>query len=327
MTLAELVDLVCTKVHRLDPESQEEAKKYLRSRYQILWDSRLWRDSLDTLLLQGRQILNEVGEPLLDENGNILYAGLIDQTLIMPVIVGRIVCVRWVNTTLDVEEMSTTFKLNPQTFNQIGRPMSFSIISPSALPQQPGGRRLQFRSTSPTATYTVSIRGMLADADQAEVVTMAGEAPIMSAYSYDSISILAKTSATEDLRVQDDLGTQLMTLPRDETERRHQRITFHSTPNEAGSLFILYKKRRRDLNYGADSTEIEGMDNMLLAAAISDMYESARQNNKAALKGQEVTALMDVAMRLEREQSASNPRIIPWDGGGYDQIERATKGW
>ena len=71
MTRGELVDLVCTKVHRVDNESVAEARKYVRSRYQIIWDTRLWRDSLEMKLLQGEQLVNEFGEPLVDEDGGL----------------------------------------------------------------------------------------------------------------------------------------------------------------------------------------------------------------------------------------------------------------
>ena len=81
---------------------------------------------------------------------------------------------------------------------------------------------------------------------------------------------------------------------------------------------VMYKRRCKDLIHDSDSTEIEGFDNMILAAAISDMYEGARHLNKAASKVAEVQGLMQIAIDLEKEQSASMPRLIPdegsWDG-------------
>ena len=71
---------------------------------------------------------------------------------------------------------------------------------------------------------------------------------------------------------------------------------------------ILYKRKCKDLINDSDSTEIEGFDNMVLAAAISDMREGERQISKAAAKAQEVAGLMQVAIDLEKEQSASMPR-------------------
>jgi hypothetical protein len=327
MTLSELIDHVCTNSHRPDQESQDEARKYIRNRYRILWNTRLWRDAIDTILLEGTRLLNEFGEPILDQNGNFITTGLIDQIVILPAVVSRIISCRWVNTTLEVEEMSTVFRTNPQAFNEVGDPLSFSIIAPAGVPQQPGGRALRLRSSSPDATYTVSVRGMLGNVDQTEVIILAGNAQVSSFYSYDTISSLAKTSRSEDLEVQDDLGTTLMNLPREESQRLHQRIHFHRTPRTAGSLFVLYKRRCRDLYYDSDCTEVEEMDNMLIAAAMSDMKAGGGEYSKAAAKSQEVATLMDIAIRLEREQSASNPRIIPWDGGGYDQIETQSKGY
>jgi hypothetical protein len=329
MTLGELVDLVCTKVHRNDDESRAEARKYIRSRYQIIWDSRAWRDTMDILTMQGTQIVNEFGEPLIDENGEFIFDGLVDQVLIMPAVVGKVIALRWGNmTTLTNEEMGTVFFIDPNLFNTVGDPLSFSCISSSGLPQNPGGRSLIFTSTGIGSSFGVTIRGTLGNVDQSEVVMTSGTGQVTSSYSYDFVSSLSKDSQSYDLVVRDDLGTPLMTLPREETFRRHQRIHFHSTPQNPGEMLALYKKRYKDLVYDSDSTEIEGIDNMLLAAAISDMREGERQYGKAQAKSLEVAGLMDMAIRLEREQSASNPRIIPtiydWPWEGPDTCSKSN---
>ena len=45
-------------------------KMYLKARHRILWESRIWRDAIDPpLLLSGRTLTNEFGEPLMDETG------------------------------------------------------------------------------------------------------------------------------------------------------------------------------------------------------------------------------------------------------------------
>jgi hypothetical protein len=322
MTLEKAIDYICTLCHRPDDESRNEARQYIQARHRILYNSRLWRDAVDFHTLRGARILNEFGQPLVDENGNIIYSGMTGQVMIMPALIGKVVMLRWgtmeaMVATLQVEEPSTILKVDAERLQRVSDPISFSIMNPSGTATASGGRSLVLWSSSNDASYEVSIRGQRDDQDYDEEVTIAGQARIPSAYSYDQIFSIAKTSNTKDLYVNDDLGTPLLILPRSETSRSHQRIHLHSTPQNSGSLLILYKKRLVELSN--DSTEIwpPSMVDMVIEGAVSKMYEGARQHNKAAAKAQEVMALMDVALREEREQSASNPCLIPYDLGGF----------
>ena len=318
MTLGEAIDYVVTVCHRNDDESRAEARKYIRARHRIIYNARLWRDAVDMHPLLGGQIFNEFGQPLVDENGNIIYTGLSGQILILPALIGKVIMLRWGNAgTLDVEEPSTIMKIDPERFQRIGEPISFSLMNPSATTVSPGGRSLRLSSSSNAASYRVSIRGQLGDLDRDETVTTAGQAQIASFYSYDQVSSIAKMSETEDLIVADDLGTPLLNLPRSETSRSHQRVHLHSTPRDAGSLLILYKKRLQELTDDACEIFPPSLVDAVAEGAISKMREGERQFGKAAAKAQEVIALMDVAVREEREQSASNPRLIPYDLGGW----------
>lgn len=319
MTLAELTEQVLQKVHRNDAPARAEAQTYLKARHRILYESRIWRDAIDPpLLLSGRTLTNEFGEPLMDENGQILTAGLVDQILILPVICSRVINCRWgSNTVLQNEELWNMIRLNPSIFDQTGDPVGFSITSPSGTQVSPGGLPLILSSNHIDANFDVTIRGRLRDVDQTEVVRVIGGVSSNSVYSYDHISSLGKDTLSYNLNVTDSIGTALLTLPSDEGDRRHQRIHFHSTPSTPGTLMVLYKRRCKDLIHDSDSTEIEGFDNMILAAAIADMHEGSRQLNKAAAKTAEVTGLFQVAIDLEKEQSASMPRLIPDDGDGW----------
>jgi hypothetical protein len=320
MTLSELATLACTKMGRLDDSSIAEAKLYAKARYRMVWDSRLWRDSLSLITLSGSQLTNEFGDLLTDDDGNILTAGLIDQQIILPAIVDRVVTCRWGDSNvLQNETLGSMFYLSPEVFEQTGDPLTFSIVAPSAVSQSPGGLSLTMRSTSADATYTVTVRGTLSDVDQTERITLSGTSPTASTYSYDDILLLSKPSLDYDLIVKDSLDGSLLTLSADEASRVHQRIHFHSTPREAGSLLVLYKRRCRDLTKDSDGTEVTGIDNALLAYVIGDMLEGQRQYSKSQLKGSEGSMLLQQAVDMEVHQSASNIRIIPWDG---DMVDR-----
>ena len=313
MTLSEIVDLVCLKMHRVDEESNQEARKYVISRYRIIHDSRLWKDTRDIFDFRGQVLLTQDGSPIMDGAGNILATGIAGQIIILPALVGKVIACRWGNfSTLEVEELQTLFRTNPQAFNEIGDPVSFSVVAPSAVHTAPGGQILTVNSTQANANYTVSIRGRYFDQDQSERLTVSGFSLISSQYRYDEIFALSKTSQEYDLIVKDALGGRLLTLPSEETYRFHQRIHFHSTPTSPGTMLLFYKRRCRDLFYDSDATEIQGIDNMVLAAAISDMREGERQYSKAMQKAGEVAGLMQVAIDLE-SQNAAFPRIIPDD--------------
>jgi hypothetical protein len=320
MTLKELADQVCTKCHRNDAPAQAEARTYIKARYRILYESRIWRDAIDPpLLLRGRTLTNEFNEPLTDEDGNILTTGLVDQILILPAIASRVINCRWgSNIVLQNEELWNMVRLNPSIFDQTGDPIGFSVTSPSGTQVSPGGLPLVFTSSNIDAAFNVTVRGRLNDVDQTEVVPVTGAGATTSINAYDHISSLGKDTLEYPLTVKDSIGTTLLRLPAEEGDRKHQRIHFHSTPRSPGTLMILYKRKCKDLVHDSDSTEIEGFDNMVLAAAISDMREGERQISKAAAKAQEVAGLMQVAIDLEKEQSASMPRLIPDEGSVQD---------
>jgi hypothetical protein len=109
MTKKELVDLTCIKMHRTDQPSRDEAAAYVRARYRIIYDSRIWTDVIGPpLVLNGTMFYNEFGVPITDESGNILRSGIAGQIIILPYIVGLVISCRWEQQAglLHVEEMA-----------------------------------------------------------------------------------------------------------------------------------------------------------------------------------------------------------------------------
>jgi hypothetical protein len=326
MTKKELVDLTCIKMHRTDEPTRQEAAAYVRARYRIIYDSRIWNDTIGPpLILNGTMFLNEFGVPITDEAGNILRSGIAGQVIILPYIVGLVISCRWEQQAelLHVEEMAQQFRIRPDTFEAVGEPIGFSITSPSATKMSPGGGRISIYSSDTNARYAVSIRGNLGETEQSEVIRASGTSPVYSRYSYDEIGSLGKDDTSFDLVVEDQSGGNLLTLPAHETSRLHQRIAFTSTPANPGALAVLYKRRCRDLIFDSDSTEIRRIDDMILSAVEGEMRTGERQYGKAVAKAQEVSGLMLNAISQDKEQSANNTRIIPelihspdWTGRG-----------
>lgn len=294
MTLSGLADLVCAKMHRTDDESRAEAKKYIASRYQMLWEGRPWRDSLGILTLEAAAA----------------------QTIILPALVDRVLSVRrGDNATLQNETLSTMFLLDPGRFESIGEAVSFSIVEPSAVAVEPGGGAVTVSTTNADAVITVTLRGTLGAMERTEQLTVLGAAPVISTLSYDSILSLSKSATDSDLTVTKPGPVEILSLYKWETSRSHQRLHFHSTPPAAATLLILYKRKFKPLIADSDATEITGIDNAVVAAALADMLEGQRQYAKAQLKASEAAALATAAADQETNQSANIIRIIPWDAG------------
>lgn len=305
MTLAQLTNLVCLKCHRTDDQSRTEAQAYIKARYEMMWDSRLWRDSL----------------------GLLTVTAPATQTIIMPALAARVVSARWGDvTTLQNEQLGTMFYLDPAKFDTIGQPASFSIIAPSAVEVAPGGQKLSLFSSDDNAAYTVTVRGLLGNTDQTERVTLSGQSSIPTTNDYDQILSLSKDSEEYDLFVENEDGDTLLSLETWETSRAHQRLHFHSTPDASDSLLILYKRKLKPLVNDSDATEISGIDNALLSASIADMLEGQRQYAKAQLKAGEASSLAKTAVDLEQNQSANIIRMVPWDSG-FGEGDVSTKGY
>jgi hypothetical protein len=291
MTLGDLLDLVTTKVHRTDEPSRAEARKYIASRYQMIYESYPWRDACEV-----------AATPISAA-----------QTVILPHIVDRVIGVRWSSgLTLRNESLWTILQIDPAKFDQAGDPVTYTIYSPSAVAASPGGQQITVQTTIGSADFSVSIYGSWQGRDKKESITLSSSTAVASIYNYDEIHTLSKYNDTHDLTVRRaDNFEEILHLEPAERERNHQRLHFHSTPTNATSLLVLYKRHIKPLINDSDATEIKGMDNALLSCAIADMRESERQYGKASQKLEEGVLLVKTMADLERHQSENVVRLIP----------------
>ena len=304
MTLEQYVDLACTKLHRTDLPSRQEARKYVRSRYQMIYEGCPWRDVIEAMV---------VPFPL-------------QQVVILPHIIDRIMGIRWGDSImLRNVSLWETMQMNPAKFEEIGDPLSYSIISPSGVQVDPLGSMLNLATGAATQPYQVSITGSYQGALKYEQVTVSGGTNItVTAHRYDHVATLSKSTVTADLEVsRSSDGQQILLLQSWESERKHQRIHCHSTPRNASTGLTLYKKSFTPLISDSDSPEITGIDNALLAAVISDMQEGQRQYGKAASKMQEAVAMIGTMADLERHQSENATRLI-FHGDGNEWGSEST---
>jgi hypothetical protein len=292
MTLSDYVEFICTKMHRTDDPSREEARTYVKARYRTLYESTPWRDT--------QQI------------GAISMGG--GQEAILPHIVGAVMACRWSSQiNLRNDSLFTVLSIDPSRFDQEGEPISFSVIAPSGVLISPAGSKLHLSTTDSAPNFTVSIYGSFEGEERSEIVSITGPGVVESTYEYDEIYSLTKADTLHNLSVSSLItGMQLLYLKAYENERIHQRISFHSTAVNTSTGLVLYKRTFRPLINDSDSPDpIGGIETTLLALAEADMYQASRQFSKKDNKLQEAAMAAAVMLDLERNQSANLTRIIP----------------
>ena len=291
MTLGDFVDLVCTKVHRTDEPSRAEARKYIASRYQMIYESYPWRDACEVAAT----------------------AITASQTVILPYIADRIIGVRWSSgITLRNESLWTILQIDPARFDTQGDPVTYTIYSPSGVYASPAGQQVTVQTVTPSPDFSVSIYGSSQGQDKVESISLTSTLAVVSRNNYDEIHTLSKYNDSHDLTVRRaDNFEEILSLSAAEKERKHQRLHFHSTPTNATSLLVLYKRQIKPLVNDSDAPELAGIDNALLSCSIADMRESERQYAKANAKMEEGVALVRTMADLERHQSESVVRLIP----------------
>lgn len=306
MTLIDYVNHVCTKMHRVDAPSKNEARMYCRNRYQTIYDSRGWRDAT-----------------------SVFATTLNGQVKILPYIVDRVLACRWGSLIpLVNEQLWTILTIDPTRFEETGDPVSFSIYSPSGVLLSPGGGYINLQTATSSPNFNVSIYGSKDSEEASESVLITGMSAVQSVNQYDDIYTLSKSDETHDLMVRRvDTSGQILYLRTHEKERKHQRIHFHSAPQNASTGLVLCKRKFRPILNDHDAPELSGIEVALLAFLEGDMLESQRHFGKAQLKYAEAAMAVQTMADMERHQSANIVRIIPFDGGDYSDIPNSKSTW
>lgn len=112
MTLSDMASFVTGKIGRTDSDSVSKCKEFLARRYELIWNSQLWRESLATATQSVSADTQDV--TLADSN--------IDQ----------IVAVRWSDTTLGPVAHEQVFAIDPTLFDGSGTPLAFVTLPKTA---------------------------------------------------------------------------------------------------------------------------------------------------------------------------------------------------
>lgn len=95
----------------------------------------------------------------------------------------------------------------------------------------------------------------------------------------------------------------------------YQRVRIFPIPTAPTTLNVLGKKPFIPLTFPTEVPAIRNLDNCLIAFAMGDMLERARQFGKAQAQYQEAAALLSELAKIETIQAANNTQFVP--EGGY----------
>lgn len=297
LTLGEMADLACEKVNKTDDDSLALCKKFIRRRYKLIYNSYLWKDSLE--LAEGVT------------NGSTAFEQ--SNIVIMPRWMERVVAVREGDSNnLTVEEQSVFFKKDAAMIGRTGSCTGFHQIKPYWWPEFFEFDYLYFRSLNgDDGGREVHIQ------DPENGSRYSGE--LISTYeaSFD-LSVLEGGDLifTKDvtdgpvLLWGDPAGTQV-SISGEDTSIRYERIRLIDDPGEDVELLVLGKRRAAELVEDFDVPAIQNIEDALIAHAQSDMLERDRQYAKAELKRAEAAMQIRSAIDQERNQSANIVQIVP----------------
>jgi hypothetical protein len=133
MTLAGMSSFVCQKVGRTDTASIDSCKGFLARRYELIWDSQLWKDSMTTVTIA-------------------VTAG--QQDVLLGASIDRVVAVRCDTVGLTPVQQEAVYYIDPTLFDKYGAPASYVIMPASTT----GGAVIRL-VTRPSKDTTITVLG------------------------------------------------------------------------------------------------------------------------------------------------------------------------
>jgi hypothetical protein len=330
MTLAEMADMVCDKVGKTDDESIARCKSYLRRRYNLLHDSNLWRDTLDTFSWSNASMGDEASQG----------RGYVQQ-IVGPAWADRILGIRRGDeSVLDPDDVIRTFLTAPTAFDDTGDAVRFHRLSNLAvnrfLEYGPGiedsndyetwGTRLQlFSNSAADAGKRVRIVDdpTISVVPKSELVTLNGISAVYTDNNYQAPVVLSKEQTTGTVTVYP--VTQgngyfsgvapVVVLEPKVASISHPRVKLTPATTTAETFLVLAKRKPKQLLEDLDTPTIAGCEEALMAITQADMLEWMRQYGKAQIKAQEAAVMVQKMKDQETNQTANIIRLIPALGG------------
>lgn len=318
MNLGSIADLICKKIGKTDDESVAVCKDFIRRRHELVYDRALWKDSQTVTAVAVSSGQTHVTLPF--EAARPLLAW--DDTA---------------GTPMDTSSLFTAALLDVNSLRQSGWATAFAEVDSVGWPYDltlgsGSASMLSFINTG-SAPVTVNVFGdfiFSASGLTPTAVTMSqtitvptGGAPALT-QQWRNVVRMTKGQTDQPLLVAQTspIPEQTWVWPSDAETAEFARVRLLSAPTAAFTLGVLAKKRMRQMRLDADPPAIRGIDNALIALAEGDMLERGRQYAKAQAKQTEGMALIQLALDVEKNQAASDSRIVPvvseWEGTQRD---------
>jgi hypothetical protein len=305
LTLLQYAENICSKLGKTDANSMSLCKGFVRNRYQMIYDSALWKESLMIINMQ-----------------------VAEADVVLPHYLERPVSVRIGNDNALPVELQALFDVDPAIFDKTGTPTRWSETNVSALHTDPQGTALVLSSSSAADVgLEVMIRGESAGFEQFETIMLNGTTPVTTSQIWDEVLVLSKPLTAGNVKVTDTTAApntiELQTLWPKERERKHTKIWLHVAPEAETNLLILGKRRIRELEHDQDTPILRNIDNALLAFGAADMLERERQYSKAQLKIAEGVVHLKSMNDIGVHQSGNLTQIIPMFSGEWNRDDWA----
>lgn len=327
MTLAEIADYVCAIVCQTDADSVTACKLFTRARYRMLWDAAPWREALAVQAVETDPA--DGGE------------------LIVPYPISRVMAIRsggsGGSAMLSPLDLATAFQLDPSLYDgggSGGDALAFATLQPVAIPVLRQTAAPVLGSTETAATpeevagdvgLTFTVNGEDANGlpiSETVVLAQSGAGP----YAASGVTVRAFLRVTS---IRKEVTGRAFTVgfasgaaadlavvtlrPEQTAAPLLTRLRLLNPPAGATQLLIVGKRVINELLADDDQPQIRDADNVLIAFAQADLLKRNRQYAKAQAMTQEGMAAMQSLLDLERNQTATEQRIVPADihGDGY----------
>lgn len=296
MILADMAQHVVETIGSPDAESLKQAKRFLKTRYGMIYNSHLWEQSKVTARLTAYD--NEV----------ILPAWL---SRVLQVVLNKGAEKRL----LPPMDRQNVFQIDPTLLVESGELIGWSALPTVASHTHPGGHNVTIESSDGSDTGSARLWGIHNGNEIGETLILSGTNAVTSANLYDELTTLSKPGTTGNVTVKTNESTprEVQVLLAEENERRHLRIQLHRDFTDGQGLYVLGKHRCVPLVHDNDSPQLADCESALLAYATADMWSRMRQVGKAQAREQEAHAHVQLMMGMEKNQAANVVRFVPED--------------
>lgn len=298
MIRSALCNLIGGRINMTDAATLAKLGEWAERWHDELSDSELWKDLLNiyTIAVSAGQ-----SEVILRHQVQRFLGARYDTQNLMPV------------------DQVFLLITDPDIWDRTGTPTRVADLPSMGTYVKPTSEQIALVSSNAADTAkSVTLVGELAGVEMREVLTLNGTTPVLSANSYDIVYTLAKELTVGDVTVTGNTtAAALVTLLRDEYERKHLRLRLLETPVQALTLMVLGKRKPTPYRVASDAPAVRCLSHALEFLTHGDALDWLEQKSDAEKMWGKGLAFLEKAKEKEVFQSANIQQLVPYDGHGY----------